>query len=175
MKRYILLFFIAFIGINAMAQGYYPQANTVRRQPIEISGSRVYEGYTKLDKHSAADCFSSVNGVDRSDDYLRYRAGYKTGLALTFGGASLAVVGFGTALTSFVVAFEQSFNGEDYAVAEAVMSAGILSVVAGSICFAAGIPTICVYKTKLNRLERRYNKSLKIKASGTGLSMALNF
>ena len=174
MKRHILLLFIAFIGINAMAQNY-SSSPAVHRQTIDICGSRVYEGYTKLDKNDAAACFSSINGVDRSSDYLKYRAGYERGLGLTFGGASLAVVGFGAALGGFVTALEQSLAGEDYVVAETVCLAGVFSCVAGSICFAAGIPTICVYKVKLNRLEKGYNRSLEFATSGKGLSMALKF
>jgi hypothetical protein len=159
MKRHILLLFIAFLGINAMAQEY----SSRHRQVIDICGSRVYEGYTKLDKYSAADCFSSINGVDRSDDYLKYRAGYKTGLGLMFGGAALTVVGFYTIATAFME------------LSDALMGVGVVSLVGGSLSFVAGIPTTCIYKAKLNRLEKRYNKSLEIGTSGNGLSMAINF
>ena len=41
--------------------------------------------------------------------------------------------------------------------------------------FLAGIPTLCVYKTRLNRLEKKHNTSLSIGASGNGLSMAISF
>ena len=165
--------FFAFIGINAMAQDF--SSDAIGEKTIDIRGSKVYVDGQKLDKYSAAACFSSLNGVDRSNDYLRYRAGYKTGVGLTVGGASLAVVGFGTALAGFVTAFEQSLEGEDYSVANAVTSVGILSVVTGTLSFIAGIPTICVYKTRLNRLEKKHNASLRIGTSPGGVSMAISF
>ena len=163
----------AFIGFNAMAQEF--QTEDIDRKPIDIRGSKVYMDGCKLDKHNAAACFSSIDGVDRSQDYLKYRRGYKTGVGLTVGGASLAVVGFGTALAGFVTAYEKDLEGKDYSTADTVTSIGILSVVTGSICFLAGIPTICIYKAKLNRLEKKYNTSLSLGASPGGLSMTISF
>ena len=58
---------------------------------------------------------------------------------------------------------------------DVMMGVGVVSLVTGSLSFVAGIPTTCIYKAKLNRLERRYNKSLEIGTSGNGLSMAINF
>ena len=173
MKRHILLLFLVFIGINAMAQDF--SSDAIGEKTIDIRGSKVYLDGQMLDKYSAAACFSSLNGVDMSNDYLRYRAGYKTGVGLTVGGASLAVVGFGTALAGFVTAFEQSLEGEDYAAADAITSAGIISVVTGTISVLAGIPTICVYKKRLNRLEKKHNASLRIGTSPGGVSMAISF
>ena len=45
----------------------------------------------------------------------------------------------------------------------------------GGACFVAGIPTICVYKTRLNRLKKDYNFSLQVGTGASGLSMAISF
>ena len=173
MKRNILLLFLAFIGISAMAQEF--SAENIGKMPIEIRGSKVYMEDYQLDKYTAATCFSSINGVDRSSDYLKFRKGYKVGAGLLIGGASLSVVGFGTTLAAFVSAFESSLVGENYDVEDVLLGIGVVSMVTGSLCFLAGIPTICVYKAKLNRLEKKYNTSLSIGASPAGFSMAINF
>ncbi|MBR5476917.1 MAG: hypothetical protein IKV19_00530 [Bacteroidaceae bacterium] len=173
MKRHIILLFLAFIGINVMAQEL--STDYIGKTPIDIRGSRVFVDDCKLDKYNAAACFSSINGIDMSQDYLKYRKGYKVGAGLLAGGASLAVVGIGTAIAGFVTAYENEFDGKDYSTADTVTSIGILSVVTGSLCFLAGIPTICIYKAKLNRLEEKYNTSLRLSASPGGLSMAISF
>ena len=100
MKHYILLLLVAVFSLNVAAQSTV--ADSVEYAPIDIRGSRVFMNDLELDKNSAAACFSSVNGLDRSQDYLKYRAGYKTGLGLTVGGASLAVFGLGSDRKSVV-------------------------------------------------------------------------
>ena len=161
MKRHILLLLIAFIGINAMAQDF--SSDAIDKKIIDIRGSKVYVDGQELDKYSAAACFSSLNGVDRSEDYLKYRAGYKTGLGLTVGGASLAVAGFATAISAI---FELN---------DPLFGVGVFSMVSGTLSFLAGIPTVCIYKARLNRLEKKHNTSLSIGTSQNGLSMAISF
>ncbi|MBO7301350.1 MAG: hypothetical protein J6U58_01415 [Bacteroidaceae bacterium] len=160
MKRHILLLLIAFIGINAMAQELSSDAID---KTIDIRGSKVYVDGNKLDKYSAAACFSSLNGVDRSEDYLKFRTGYKTGLGLTVGGASLLVTGFVTTI------------GGIFELNDAIFGVGVFSMVSGTLSFLAGIPTLCVYKARLNRLEKKHNASLSIGTAPGGLSMAISF
>ena len=175
MKRHILLLLFALIGMSAMAQ--YSNTGVQEKKTVDIKGNRVFVDGVKLDKYSAAACFSSLGGVDRSEDYLRYRAGYKTGLGLTIGGASLAVVGAGTAFVGFIKALQTAFGNDSYktAGAETVMYIGAGSCIVGVACFLAGIPTLCVYKTRLNRLEKKHNTSLSVGTSSNGLSMAISF
>lgn len=173
MKRIWILFIIVFVGMNAAAQSSVVETSV--NTAINIKGSRVFVQKQKLDKQSAADCFSSLNGVDRSRDYLKYRAGYKTGLGLTIGGLSLAAVGYLSTAVGLVVALPHAFAGEKSPGADFAIYAGVASMFAGGACFLAGIPTICVYKTRLNRLEKEYNTSLQIGTSGNGISMALCF
>lgn len=173
MKRHIILLFVVFMSINAMAQ--YSEVYLANKKSIDLRGSRVYVEKQKLDKYSAANCFSSLDGVDRSRDYIKYRAGYKTGIGLTIGGASLTAVGFVSTIAGVIVALPHALAGKKSVGADIAMYAGITSMIAGGACFVSGIPMICVYKTRLNRLEKQYNTSLQIGASGNGLSMALCF
>ena len=172
MKRHILLLLFALIGMSAMAQ--YSNSAELLEKPVDIRGSRVFVDGVKLDKYSAAACFSSIDGVDRSYDYLRYRAGYKTGLGLTIGGAALMPVGYGMFLGGFIWAWTAETTAGCIA-GEAVMFLGAGSVVAGGLCFLAGIPTLCVYKARLNSLEKKRNTSLQIGSSPNGLSMVISF
>lgn len=171
MKRHIFLLLFALIGMSAMAQYSNPG---VENEPIDIRGSRVFVDGFKLDKYNAAACFSSIDGVDRSAEYLKYRAGYKTGLGLTIGGVALMPVGYGMFLGGFIWAWNAETTAGCIA-GEAVMLLGAGSIVAGGLCVIAGIPTLCVYKTRLNRLEKKYNTSLSVGSSPGGLSMAISF
>ena len=172
MKRHILLLLFALIGMGAMAQ--YSNTEVQEKKTVDIKGSRVFVDGVKLDKYSAASCFSSVDGVDCSADYLKYRAGYKTGLGLTIGGAALIPVGCGMLYGGAFWAYVALSDAGSYA-GMSVMFLGAGAVVAGTACFLAGIPTLCVYKTRLNRLEKKHNTSLSIGASGNGFSMAISF
>lgn len=174
MKKLLLIICVAFISLNATAQ-YSATVPEIDNRPVDIRGSRVYVDKKKLDKESAALCFSCVNGVDRSSDYLKYRVGYKTGLGLTFGGLGLAAAGFlGTSVTT-IVALAKAFTDESTLGVSIAAYASIGSFFVGSACFVAGIPIACVYKTRLNRLEKEHNASLQINATSNGLSLAISF
>ena len=174
MKRHIILLLIAFVGMGAMAQNV-AQESVADSKPIKMLGSMVYMDGRKLNKENAAACFSSLDGVDRSADYLKYRAGYKTGLGLTIGGASLAVVGFGSAFVGVLVALPHAFAGEEHLGSDIAIYSGVTAMAVGGACFVAGIPMICVYKTRLNRLKKSYNLSLQVGTTSNGLSMAISF
>lgn len=160
------------IGINAMAQDF--SADAVEKKRIDIRGSKVYVDGRKLDKYSAAACFSSLNGVDMSADYLKFRKGYKAGLGLTIGGAAMIPVGYGIFFGGLLCALPAETNAGTIA-GECLVYIGIGSIVTGAFCFIAGIPTICIYKTNLNRLEKKYNTSLQIGTSSNGLAMTISF
>jgi hypothetical protein len=172
MKREIILILFVLMSMAATAQ--YTQSEYAGK-PIDIRGSRVFVEKQQLGLNSAVHCFASLDGADCSSDYLKYRAGYRTGLGLTVGGASLAAAGFVTFFTGFLVALPHAFAGEESIGADIALYGGFVSMIAGSACFVAGIPTLCVYKTRLNRLEKQYNTSLRLGASPAGLSMSLCF
>ena len=173
MKHYILLLLVAVFSLNVAAQS--TMVNSVEYAPIDIRGSRVFMNDLELDKSAATACFSSLNGLDRSQDYLKYRAGYKTGLGLTVGGASLAAFGFCSTMGGLIYGLSDGIHNRVNALADGMIYFGAASMVVGSLCFVAGIPTLCVYKTRLNRLEKEYNTSLSIGASPGGLSLSINF
>ena len=162
----------ALIGMSTMAQ--YSSSEVLENKPIDIRGSRVFVDGVKLDKYSAAACFSSLDGVDWSGEYLKYRAGYKTGLGLTIGGAAMMPLGYCMFWGGFLWGWTAETDAGVFA-AQTLIFLGAGSTVAGAACVLAGIPTLCVYKTRLNRLEKKHNTSLSIGASGNGFSMAISF
>ena len=162
----------ALIGMSAMAQ--YSSTEVLENKPIDIRGSRVFVDDYKLDKYSAAACFSSLDGVDWSGEYLKYRAGYKTGLGLTIGGAAMMPLGYCMFWGGFLWGWTAETDAGVFA-AQTLIFLGAGSTVAGAACFLAGIPTLCIYKTRLNRLEKKYNTSLQIGTSSNGLSLAISF
>lgn len=174
MKKLLLFFAIAFMSINAMAQ--YAQNDTpLQEKPINIIGSRVFMDGKRLDKQAAANCFSSLNGIDRSVDYLKYRKYYKTGLGLTFGGLSLAAAGYVTTAVALVVALPKAFAKENTIAEDIAIYTGVGSMIVGGASFLAGVPLACVYRVRLNRLEKAYNGSLQLQASSNGLGLAFCF
>lgn len=156
MKKLLFLVFLATISWAASAQFAYESS------AIHIRGSRVFMVGEQLPLESATACFTNLNGIDRSGDYLKYRKGYKTGLGLTIGGAALAGVGSLTLLGSVVAALSiglsASFAGEEAPqwIDVALVSSSV-AVLGGSAAFMAGVPTLCVYKSRLNKLEKAYN------------------
>ena len=172
MKRHIFLLLFALIGMNVMAQ--YSNTEDFEIKPVDIKGSRVFVDGVKLDKYSAAACFSSLDGVDWSGEYLKYRAGYKTGLGLTIGGAAMMPLGYCMFWGGFLWGWTAETDAGVFA-AQTLIFLGAGSTVAGAACVLAGIPTLCVYKTRLNRLEKKYNTSLQIGTSPGGLSLAISF
>ena len=105
----------------------------------------------------------------RSGDYLTYRKGYKAGLGMTVGGAACAVVGGVAFLGSFVAALAHglsaSFAGEEVPIwVDAALYTSTVVTLGGTAVFLAGMPTLCVYKNRLNKLEKAYN--------GLGLTFA---
>lgn len=163
MKRF--LFTVIFMTIAFAASAQY----AVHPTTIDIKGSRVFVDGEKLSLDSATACFSSMDGTDRSADYLAYRKGYKAGLGMTVGGATCAVVGGVAFLGSFVAALAHglsaSFAGEEVPIwVDAALYTSTAVTLGGTAVFLAGVPTLCVYKNRLNKLEKAYN--------GLGLTFA---
>ena len=156
MKRF--LFAVIFMTIAYAASAQYAVSPTT----IDIKGSRVFIEGERLSLDSATACFSSMDGTDRSADYLAYRKGYKAGLGMTVGGAVCATVGGVAFLGSFVAALAHglsaSFAGEEVPVwVDAALYSSAALTLGGGAVFLAGVPTLCVYKNRLNKLEKAYN------------------
>lgn len=179
MKRFILALFTIFLAVSSYAQ---------YAQPIKSRGSQIICEGKKLTKDQAITLFSDVNGEDRGQDYLKYRNGYKTGLGLSIGGASLAVVGttvfLGGAVTALVAGIPLSIGGATEmpaGVNEAIIG-GAVAGISGAAIMLAGIPTAIVYQVRMKNLASDYNKSnssdakkLTLGPASSGIGLALNF
>ena len=112
MKKLLLL--LTFLSFAYAASAQYATSSHVPY--ISVKGSRVFIEGEMLPKDQAAALFSDMNGVDRSGDYLKYRAGYKTGMGLSIGGASLVVtgslIGVGAMFTAIIVGIPLAISGD---------------------------------------------------------------
>lgn len=158
MKRIIFL-------IVSCLMAYAASAQTV----VDIKGSRVFQSGEKLSKEEAVLLMSDVNGMDMSGDYLKYRKGYKAGLGMTIGGASLALVGAAGTFTSVVLALPYAFAGKESTMLDIALGTSLVCTVGGVAVMIAGIPTLCVYKKRLNGLET------EISAHPGGIGLTLRF
>lgn len=155
---------------------------------LKLKGCRVYADGVRLNKHDAALYFADMNGVDRSKDYLRYRRAYNAGVGLTVTGSIIAGAGCGLTVVGGVVAFVVlpfAMLGEDESVPAELLivpKIGGYTTLAGVAFLAAGIPTLCVYKSRIKGMVSDYNsaaKSPKVQLSfggqPSGLGFALKF
>lgn len=158
MKSLLILSILLTMSFALSAQYVQlPQQTT-----IDIKGSRVFMEGERLELEHAVACFSDVDGADLSQDYLKNRRYYKAGLGMTIGGASLAGVGavtfLGGAVAALVASIPLSIAGEQMPCGiNATIYTGAFSFIGGVAVFAAGLPTLCVYKKRLNKLEAAYN------------------
>ena len=88
MKRLLLAAIALIITVSASAQ--YATSTPVQ---IEARGSRIFSNGEKLTVDQAEVLFSDFGGQDRGEEYLSNRAGYKTGVGLSVGGAAVFAVG----------------------------------------------------------------------------------
>lgn len=158
MKRIVFL-------IVSCLMAYAASAQTV----VDIKGSRVFQSGEKLSKEEAVLLMSDINGMDMSDDYLKYRKGYKAGLGMTIGGASLALVGAAGTVTSVLLALPYAFAGKESTMLDVALGTSMVCAVGGIAVMIAGIPTLCVYKKRLNGLET------EISAHPGGIGLTLRF
>lgn len=158
MKRIVFL-------IVSCLMAYAASAQTV----VDINGSRVFQSGEKLSKEEAVLLMSDINGMDMSDDYLKYRKGYKAGLGMTIGGASLALVGAAGTVTSVLLALPYAFAGKESTMLDVALGTSMVCAVGGIAVMIAGIPTLCVYKKRLNGLET------EISAHPGGIGLTLRF
>lgn len=157
MKRLLLAVFALVIAATASAQ--YVSSTPAQ---IEARGSRIFCDGEKLSKEKAAALFSDFDGADRSDEYLRYRKGYKTGVGLSVGGASLVVLGGSAFCVSSVLALVAvpliGASGQEVPKGlEVALSASLGSAALGAVMMLAGIPTASVYQHRIKKMSKEYN------------------
>lgn len=180
MKRILLSLFAVLISIAASAQ-----YASVPHGELEARGSRIFCDGEELSKEQAAALFSDFGGVDRGDEYLRYRKGYKTGVGLSVGGASVMVVGgAATYVTTAIVVIAgagASLSGEPLPKGlEAALYGTYATTAAGALMMLAGIPTASVYQHRIKKMSKDYNAlgqkqepvvSFRPASSGLGVAM----
>lgn len=182
MKRLILILTALTFSFAAFAQyADLPDGELKNR------GAKILCEGEKLSLDEAMAVFSDINGMDRSDEYLGYRRGYRTGSGLMIGGASAIVVGsvtfFGSVIAALVVGLPLSIAGEEIPVGiDIAMYSGITVGSLGAASMIAGIPTLCVYKKRLKNLTAEYNSkpshsevALRFGAAPSGTGFTLNF
>ena len=170
MKRLLQILSLILVGYAASAQTH---------TPVEIKGSRVFMEGKRLTKSEAVSLFSDFHGADRSSEYLRYRSAYKTGLGLTVGGSVLTLGGGFTFVTGVAVVVaggitlplfagvdviagtdtSSEYSSEIFGKANTILNVGLFATLGGVAMLASGIPTMCVYNSRLNHMEEDYNKA----------------
>ena len=192
MKRLLQILSLILVGYAASAQTY---------TPVEIKGSRVFMEGKRLTKSEAVSLFSDFHGADRSSEYLRYRSAYKTGLGLTVGGSVLTLGGGFTFVTGVAVVVaggitiplfagvdviagtdtSSEYSSEIFGKANTILNVGLFATLGGVAMLVSGIPTLCVYNSRLNHIEEDYNKAYLIPIEVTfgpqrhGFGFALRF
>lgn len=192
MKNILLILSLILVGYAASAQTH---------TPVEIKGSRVFMEGKRLTKSEAVSLFSDFHGADRSSEYLRYRSAYKTGLGLTVGGSVLTLGGGFTFVTGVAVVVaggitlplfagvdviagtdtSSEYSSEIFGKANTILNVGLFATLGGIAMLASGIPTMCVYNSRLNHMEEDYNKAYLIPIEVTfgpqrhGFGFALRF
>lgn len=175
MKKMFTLCIGILISMAAFAQ-YSPNATTFSdHELLRIRGSKIYAGPRYLHQEEAAGYFTDIYGVDRSEDYIRYRRAYNAGLGLTVTGSVIAGAGFGiTAAGGIVILFTAplaALAGEFPEELKTMPKIGACTMLAGAAFLAAGIPTLCVYKKRMRGLVADYN-SQATGRSGSGVELS---
>ncbi len=180
MKRILLSLLAAMVSLAASAQ-----YASVPHSELEVRGSSIFCDGEKLSKDQAAALFSDFGGVDRSDEYLRYRKGYRTGVGLSVGGASVMVVGgaaaYVTTAITVIAGAGASLSGEPLPKElEAALYGTYAATAAGALMMLAGIPTASVYQHRIKKMSKDYNAlgqkqepvvSFRPASSGLGVAM----
>ena len=192
MKRLICTLVFLALAVGAYAQ-YIPDG-TLKRHGCGMRMDR-----QKLTKEQQAIILQDIDGVDYTKQWKTARNWRAAGIAMTAGGAGVAVVGVGM---GFVYIFAEvlgialaapiaSIGGEDGAQEAAdnindqmspYIAASFAAAGLGAVTSVAGIPIIVVNCKKMNKIVKAYNGRQKDVAvlswgpthsGGTGLS--LNF
>ncbi len=188
MKRLILIWASLLIATAAFAQ-YHDGADDF----MKMKKGSLWLGTEKITKENVQVVFSDAEFQER---WRKADAGYKTGLGLTIGGSALTAAG-ATLLGCFYkhrmlydsksmweVIFGQDiaddiegFRGE-----KAAAWSGEIMLYAGIPVLLAGVPTLCVYKSRMKNLAEDYNASRKSSEVSLnfgnqqhGFGLALNF
>lgn len=197
MKRLFLILTFLSLAFASHAQLVVPHV-----PEVTLRGSRVFVDDVKLKKDFVLSCISDEYGKEAADAWVKNRKGYKAGLGLTISGSYLMISSgialtcgliytAGTLVTVPVIGFAGVMSGdmdsvenhysEEFYKGGFMISAGMICGVAGLAMLVAGIPTICVYQSRLENQFYDMGTSFSRRASLTfggqknGLGFALNF
>lgn len=186
MKRLFLLSVTLLVALSASAQ--YVVADYSSPVYMKAKGGRIFLDGEKLTRAEAAACFSGMDGVDRSTDYLRYRRVYNTGVGLTSAGAVTTVAGTSIAvaggLVALIVAPFAAIGGATELPREVsqVPKLGGYMTLGGLAMLASGIPLISVYKKRIRTLAEEYNSiaanprvTMSFGGQPSGIGFAIHF
>ena len=188
MKRLILIWASLLIATAAFAQ-YHDGADEL----MKMKKGSLWLGEEKITKENVQMVFSDAEYQER---WRKANAGYKTGLGLTIGGSALTAAG-ATLLGCFYVKsmiydtrsvweviFGQDIAAEieDFRGEKTVTLSGEVMICVGIPVLLAGIPTLCVYNSRMKNLAEDYNASRKSPEVSLnfgnqqhGVGLALNF
>lgn len=173
MNRLILIILAASISIMASAQhAKDPQGM------LSARGARIYSDGVKLTTDQSFALFSDFGGYDRGSEYLKNRQGYRTGVGLSIGGASLVVIGLPASYIATAVAVAYglaSAGGAEVPVGvEAAIYGTYGATIAGALVMLAGIPVASVYQHRIKKMTKDYN-GLTFGPASSGIGVAMNF
>lgn len=176
---------IVIVLVMMLAAAVSASAQYADNGSMTAKGSRIFLDGEKLSPEKAAAMFSTLS-ADKGEDYLRYRKGYKTGVGLSVGGASLLVVGsaafcVSSVLTLVSVPIIGATGNEVPKEFEAAIYGSLGSAALGAVVMIAGIPTAAVYQHRIKKLAGEYNSAGQAKPALTfgpttsGLGIAMTF
>lgn len=195
MKRLFLLIICSLMAATAFAQ--YAETSI----PV-LKGSRVYVDGEKIPHEEVMAYLVSEYDFSVADRWAANRRAYKTGLGLTIAGTSLAfcsgVVFTGGILAAAGTAVSIPLLGtigiiagnmkpvtdninNGMSAADKLITVGGCGALASLAMIASGIPTLCVYKKRLNSTFNEYMSGISSDAymafgpTGNGIGLALNF
>lgn len=188
MKRLIMIWASLLIATAAFAQ-YHDGADEF----MTMKKGSLWLGAEKITKENVQMVFSDAEYQER---WRKVNAGYKTGLGLTIGGSALTAAG-AALLGSFykhrmmydtrsiwVMIFGKDFTDDIETLRGEHIAAwsGEVMLYVGIPVLLAGVPTLCVYKSRMNGLAEDYNASRKPSEVSLnfgnqqhGVGFALNF
>ena len=170
MKRLILILGLIIASVSAaQAQYAYPSELTSR-------GSKIIADGQKLTTHQAAKLFTEFGGAQYGEDYLSNRKGYRTGITLSLTGPVTFAVGGVAYIVGGLMTLDDDLSPASYI----TYYTGAAMAVSGAIMTVTGIPTACIYWSRIKRTTKEYNAAnskplVTFSPARSGFGIAMNF
>jgi hypothetical protein len=171
MKRLILILGLIVASVTAtQAQYVYPSQ-------LKSRGSKIIADGQKLTTQQAVDLFTEYGGAEYAENYLTNRKRYRTGVTLSLAGPPTFVVGYYTMVIGALMSLDSSLTTASYI----TFYTGVVTTASGVLMTAAGIPTACIYRSRIKKSTKEYNASRDSKPvvtfspASSGIGIAMNF